>query len=113
MTNDLKVKDRKTVEQIQLGELTEKKTQGKSLFDSNFDIIKDVRVKLEACIGEAEISVNELYNLKSNSIVKLNKDSQAPIDLVLDGRVVARGHLVVTGDNFGISISEIMKQNAD
>lgn len=100
-----------TVEQVQLSELSETQPQGRALFNSNFDIIKDVRVTLEASVGEAELSVSELYDLKANSIVKLERDAQAPIDLVLDGRIVARGQLVVTGDNFGICITEIIKQD--
>jgi flagellar motor switch protein FliN/FliY len=113
MSNDIKSSDRNTVEPVQLGELPESNLQGRALFDSNFDIIKDVRVKLEACVGEAELTVRELYDLKTNSIVELERDAQSPVDLVLDGRVVARGHLVVSGDNFGVSITEIIKQDAD
>ncbi|MEW8291705.1 MAG: FliM/FliN family flagellar motor switch protein [Candidatus Thiodiazotropha endolucinida] len=100
-----------TVEQVQLSELADVQPKGRALFDSNFDIIKDVRVTLEACVGEAELSVSELYDLKANSIVRLERDAQALIDLVLDGRIVARGQLVVTGDNFGVCISEIIKQD--
>jgi flagellar motor switch protein FliN/FliY len=107
----MSTKSSKTVEEIELSELPELQPQGRALFNSNFDIIKDVRVRVEACVGEAELTVNELYNLKANSIVKLERDVQAPIDLVLDGRVVARGQLVVSGDNFGVCISEIVKQD--
>ncbi|MES9938913.1 MAG: FliM/FliN family flagellar motor switch protein [Candidatus Thiodiazotropha sp. 6PLUC1] len=100
-----------TVEQVQLSELAEIQPQGRELFASNFDIIKDVRVTVEACIGQAELTVKELYDLKIDSVVKLERDVQSPVDLVLDGRVVARGQLVVTGDNFGICISEIIKKD--
>jgi flagellar motor switch protein FliN/FliY len=100
-----------TVEQVQLSELSELQLQGRALFDSNFDIIKDVRVTLEACVGEADLTVSELYALKTNSIVKLERDAQAPVDLRLDGRIVARGQLVVSGDNFGVCITEIVKQD--
>ncbi|WP_316369611.1 FliM/FliN family flagellar motor C-terminal domain-containing protein [Candidatus Thiodiazotropha sp. CDECU1] len=100
-----------SVEQVQLSELSDNQPQGRALFKSNFEIIKDVRVTLEACVGEAELSVSELYDLKANSIVKLERDAQAPIDLVLDGRIVARGQLVVTGDNFGVCITEILNKD--
>ncbi len=107
MSNFINSSDRETVEQVQFSEMSEKPQQGRALFDSNFDIIKDVRVKLEACVGEAELTVSELYDLKVNSVVPLERDAQAPIDLILDGRIVARGQLVVTGDNFGVCITEI------
>jgi flagellar motor switch protein FliN/FliY len=111
MSNFLSKNSDNTVEQVQLSELSDVQPQGGALFNSNFDIIKDVRVTLQACVGEAELSVSELYDLKANSIVKLGRDAQAPIDLVLDGRIVARGQLVVTGDNFGICITEIHNQD--
>jgi flagellar motor switch protein FliN/FliY len=111
MTKFVSGNSRETVEEIEFSELPELQPQGRALFHSNFDIIKDVRVRVEACVGEAELTVDELYNLKPNSIVKLERDSQAPIDLVLDGRIVARGQLVVSGDNFGVCIEEIIKQD--
>jgi flagellar motor switch protein FliN/FliY len=111
MSNFVNKNSSDAVEQVQLSELADAQPQGRALFNRNFEIIKDVRVTLEACIGEAELSVSELYDLKANSIVKLERDAQSPIDLVLDGRIVARGQLVVTGDNFGVCITEIIKQD--
>ena len=113
MTNNTIDKSSNTVERVQLNELPNKNPQGSAIFNSNLEIIKDVRVKLEACIGEADITVEELYNLKVDSIVKLDRDALEPIDLYLDGRVVARGQLVVTGDNFGVCITELHKENAN
>ncbi|MEJ2610279.1 MAG: FliM/FliN family flagellar motor switch protein [Candidatus Thiodiazotropha sp.] len=112
MPKPMNSKPNDTVEQVQFSELPELQPQGQALFGSNFEIIKDVRVKLEACVGEAELTISELYDLKINSIVTLERDVQSPVDLVLDGRIVARGQLVVTGDNFGVCISEIIKQDA-
>ena len=104
-------KEDDTVEQVQYGELVDSEPQGRALFDNNFDIIKDVRVRVEASVGQAELSVKELYDLKVDSIVKLERDVESLIDLVLDNRIIARGQLVVTGDNFGVCIKEIIKQD--
>ncbi|ODB85630.1 hypothetical protein A3194_12410 [Candidatus Thiodiazotropha endoloripes] len=112
MTNNTNDKSTRTVEQVQLNELPNTTPQGSAIFNSNLDIIKDVRVKLEACIGEADVTVEELYSLKVDSVVKLDRDALEPIDLYLDGRVVARGQLVVTGDHFGVCITELYKENA-
>jgi flagellar motor switch protein FliN/FliY len=95
------------IQEIELGELPESTGKGRPLLDGNLDIIKDVRVKLDVMVGEAELSIGELYDLRKDSVVKLNRDAEEPVDLVLDGRVVARGTLVVAGDNFGICITEI------
>lgn len=107
MTHFMTGQSASAVERVELGELPESAPQGRALFDGNLDIIKDVRVKLHVRVGETELAVSELYDLKPDAIVRLDRDAQEPVDLVLDGKVVARGQLVVAGDNFGICITAI------
>lgn len=95
-----------TVEAIELNEI-KTRPGAKLVSASNLDLIKDVKVKIEAYVGEAEISVSELFNLEANSVIKLNRSVSAPIDIVLDGKIVARGTLSAIGDNFGVCITEI------
>jgi len=73
----------------------------------NLDIIKNVKVKLEVRVGEAELTVDELLKLGEGSIVQLKRPVTAPVDLLIDGRVVARGQLVAAEDNFGIQVTEL------
>ncbi len=79
---------------------------GASLVNENMDLIKDVKVTLQVVVGGAEISVGELFALGDASIVKLDRDVAAPVDVLLNGKVVARGALVVVDDNFGVRITE-------
>lgn len=81
--------------------------EGEPVFGQNLDLIRGVRVRLEAVVGECEINVGELFELRESSVVKLDRDVSAPVDLLLDGRVVARGTLVAVEDNFGIRITEL------
>lgn len=80
---------------------------GKTVFGENLELIRDVKVRLEAVVGECEMSVGELFDLRDQSVVKLDRDVHAPVDIVLDGRRVARGSLVAVDDNFGVRITEI------
>jgi len=73
----------------------------------NLGIIKDVKIKLEVVVGDAEMTVDELLNLGKGSVVKLTRSTKTPVDLLVDGKIVARGHLVAADDNFGIQISEL------
>lgn len=73
----------------------------------SLDIVKNVKVKLEVRVGEAELTVDELLSLGQGSVVQLMRSTMAPVDLLIDGKVVARGHLVAADDNFGIQISEL------
>ncbi len=79
----------------------------KPLLEPNLEIIKDVKVRLLARVGEAELSVDELMNLGENSVVTLNTMTTTPVELLLDGAVVARGKLVSSDDNFGVQITEL------
>ena len=53
------------------------------------------------------MTVDELFNLKSGSVVKLNTQTNMPIEIELEGKLVARGNIVAVDDNFGIQIIDI------
>jgi len=95
------------VEPIELSELAKSKGGGKPAFNNHFDLIKNVKVKLEIYVGGTEITVGELYDLKEDQTIKLDRDLNQPLEIVLDGKVIARGTLAAVGDNFGIRITEI------
>lgn len=79
------------------------------LVDIGSDILKDVPVSLQASLGGAELSVQELMELKAGSVVKLDLQLNDLVELKLSGSLVARGEIVAVGDHFGIRIVEIGK----
>ena len=93
-----------TVQKVGLKDLVD--SEGNNLIDpsNSIDLIKNVQVSLDVIVGEAKISVGELFGLKDGSVVSIDRDASEPLDLVLDGKVVAKGYLVAAGDNFGIQI---------
>ena len=99
--------NRKTVARVKLAELKGHKESGEPVWNGNLDVIRDVQVKVQISLGEAELSIAELMGLREHSIVALDRDASHAVDLVLDGNVVGRGNLVVVGDNFGIELTEI------
>jgi flagellar motor switch protein FliN/FliY len=80
---------------------------GEPLLPPNLELVKNVRVKLEARLGGAEMPIAELFSLRDGSVVELDRRVDESIDLVLDGRVVARGELVAVGDQLGVRIVEV------
>ncbi len=80
---------------------------GESIFGRNLELIRGVKVRLEVVMGECEMSVAELFELRDGSVVKLDREVNAPVDILLDGNLVARGTLVAVDDNFGVCITEI------
>jgi flagellar motor switch protein FliN/FliY len=92
---------------VALQELESGKPQGAQLLNGRFDLISELKVRVEARLGSAEISVGELFGLRENSVVTIEAAPTDPIDILLDGKLIARGSLVVVGDNFGIRITEV------
>ena len=101
-----------TVQPVEFTELTnEENENGEAVFSSQrIDLIENVKVNVSAILGSCEMQVNELFNLKEESIIKLDQDSRTPISLKVDDKVVALGELVVVDDNFGVQITKIIKE---
>jgi flagellar motor switch protein FliN/FliY len=66
-----------------------------------------VPVHLEVVLGETTATVEELFALKVGSSLKLETELDAPVALQLNGKTIAKGHLVALEDHFGFKIVEI------
>jgi len=81
--------------------------KGRPLLFIDSMIFKDVRVALQAKLGQATLTVADLLALKSGSVVKLNLKMNELIELRLNDSVVARGEIVAVDDSFGVRIVEV------
>ena len=107
MTDERRVPEDASVRTVELSQLVGAEAGGKNAFAGNLDLIQNVKVQLAVSLGSAELTVAELFALKEGAVVELLQASDAPLEISLDGRVIARGELVVVGDNFGVRITEI------
>ncbi len=94
-------------ELVELAELTPPAPSGAALLGGNLRLLDGVQVSLNVVVGEAHTTVGELMTLKEASLLKIDRKADYPVDVVLNGSVVARGQLVVVDDNFGVRITEI------
>lgn len=97
-----------TIHNIRLSEVEPTGGRGRSLTEGNLDLIRNVKVRLTVSAGSCQISVQELFDLKENALLALDKGTTEPVEILLDNKVVARGNLVAVGDSFGVQISEIL-----
>ena len=72
------------------------------------DLLLDVPLDLSVELGRARMSIQDLLNLSPGSIIELDKIAGEALDILINGRLVARGEAVVVNDKFGIRISEIV-----
>jgi len=77
----------------------------------NMDSLMDVPVTLSVEIGRKRMPINQLVNLAPGAIVDLNRDLDAPIDLLVNGTLIARGEVVVMGKKFGLRLVDICSPN--
>jgi flagellar motor switch protein FliN/FliY len=78
-------------------------TQGRRL-----ELLLDVPLDLSVELGRARMSIQDLLNLSPGSVIELDKIAGEALDILINGRLVARGEAVVVNDKFGIRISDIV-----
>lgn len=103
---------RPTAQIVMLQELPGGPPAGAPVAQGGMALVEGVKVKVEARLGGAEITVGELFALKRDSVVALDALLDAPVELRLGGKLVALGQLVAVDDRFGLRITEIAPQAA-
>lgn len=96
------------VETIELEETGYELAVGEPLVKRNLALLGHVNVRLEVFVGSAQVDVEKLFSLRKGDSLVLDTELDAPVTLQLDGKPVARGHLVAVGDCFGLKIAEIL-----
>jgi flagellar motor switch protein FliN/FliY len=81
---------------------------GKAVVSPSLAILKHVNVTLEVRLGETSLTVAELFALRAGGLLKLDKHVDDPVEILLNGKLVACGQLAVMDDNLGVRITEIL-----
>ncbi len=76
--------------------------------DRGIDLLGDVELDVSIELGRTEMLVEDVLKLQSGSVVELDKLAGDPVDVFVNGRLVARGEVLVLNDNFCIRVSEIV-----
>lgn len=78
------------------------------LADVNLDLILDVDVSLSLRVGSTEISIRELMNLAEGSVVALDRSANEPLDVLVNGTLIAHGEIVVVDGKFGVRLTDVV-----
>jgi flagellar motor switch protein FliN/FliY len=76
--------------------------------DNELQRLHDVPVELAVEIGRTRMTIGETLALIPGSIVSLNRLAGEPVDLLVNGRPIARGEVVVVDEEFGLRVTEIV-----
>ena len=74
----------------------------------NLDLLLDVTVPMTVELGQTSMKIEEVLKLSPGAVIELNTHADEPIELKVNGKLIARGEIVVVEDFFGIRISEIV-----
>jgi flagellar motor switch protein FliN/FliY len=80
----------------------------KTDYPPNLDLLLDVPVGLSVELGSCHLPMRDVLNLNIGSVVQLDKLADAPVELRVNDKLVARGEVVVVENRFGIKITELV-----
>ena len=75
----------------------------------NIDLIMDVPLEVTVELGRTNKSIKEILEFGPGTIIELDKIAGEPIDVLVNGKLVAKGEVVVIEENFGIRVTDIIK----
>lgn len=96
-----------SAQMIELSELKDASAPSTGGVMRSTNPLHQVKVELRVCIGSASLTVGELMDAKTQQVLVLDRGIQHPVDLILEGQVVARGQLVAVDDQFAVRITEL------
>ena len=74
----------------------------------DIDLIKDIPVQLSVELGRARITIRDLLQLSQGSVVELSNLAGEPMDILINGFLIAQGEVVVVGDHYGVRLTDIV-----
>ncbi len=72
------------------------------------DMLLDVPLEVNVELGRTRMTIQDLLQLGPGSVIELDKVAGEPLDILVNGRLVARGEAVVVNDKFGVRITDIV-----
>ena len=76
--------------------------------DANLDMILDIPVTIAVEIGRSKITINNLLKLNQGSVVELDRLAGEPMDVLVNGTLIAHGEIVVVNEKFGVRLTDII-----
>jgi len=78
---------------------------------TNLDLIMSVPLEISVEIGKTKKKIKDILEFTQGTIVELDKQAGALVDIIVNGQMIARGEVVVVNDNFGVRVAEIVRKD--
>jgi len=98
------------VNNIELDELTDTAAPLSAEEHARLDSILDIPVTISMEVGRSKINIRNLLQLNQGSVVELERVAGEPLDVLVNGTLIAHGEVVVVNDKFGIRLTDVISQ---
>lgn len=103
--------DESTEPQVaELDELSDSKHEITGEEKRKLDTILDIPVTISMEVGRSKINIRNLLQLNQGSVVELDRVAGEPLDVLVNGTLIAHGEVVVVNDKFGIRLTDVISQ---
>ncbi len=100
------------VQNVQLPQFSKNAPSGDPVLGGNTDLLMNVPLDVTIEIGQARRKIKDILAFSQGTVIELEKQAGAPVDIVVNGQLIAHGDVVVIDDNFGVRITEILGTRA-
>ena len=97
-------------EAVELDELTDESQALSADEVARLDTVMDIPVTISMEVGRSFISIRNLLQLNQGSVVELDRVAGEPLDVMVNGTLIAHGEVVVVNDKFGIRLTDVISQ---
>ena len=77
--------------------------------ESQLGVVSEIPLEVTCILGQSRMTINQVLKLAKGSVIELDKSVGESIDLMVNGRLIAKGEVVIVEDKIGITITEIIK----
>lgn len=98
------------VHNIELDEFTDTSAPISKEEHARLDSILDIPVTISMEVGRSKINIRNLLQLNQGSVVELDRVAGEPLDVLVNGTLIAHGEVVVVNDKFGIRLTDVISQ---
>lgn len=85
-----------------------KKAADGAAADVNLDLVLDIPVDVSLRVGSTDISIRDLVSLVEGSVIALDQDAGEPMDVLVNGTLIAHGEIVVVDDQYGVRLTDVV-----
>jgi len=97
-----------TVQPVQFGSLESSVPVSPAYDNSNLNLMLDIKINLHVELGRTSMNIKEILELGRGTVLELDRLAGEPVDLFANGKLIARGEVVVIEDNFGLRVTNIV-----